>query len=145
EHIDEENSVGCYMNLVPLTLSCGESDQSTLVQQVQHRLLAAQAHTVPWPVLIDAVRPPAHGDGNALTNVVLALQNFPPAVADFPGLVCETRHIASGLGQHVLKLEFVVNGAGWSLRIDHAAAVVDAAAVGQLQQTLLAWLQQLSS
>ncbi len=141
---DEENSVGCYMNLLPIRLNLVEEETlHQLLMRVHEDLTQLQAHAAPWQSLVQSLRPPLLADGNAWTQVVLAWQNLPALAASFDGLGCQQQSLPSPFGQHVLKFEVTTANDGLSLQVDYAEAVLSAAVVEQLATDLLSRLQAL--
>jgi len=141
---EEENSIGCYMNLLPLpvTVVPDESPQP-LLRRVHDELTLVQAHAIPWQSLVQTLRPPPLADGNAWTEVVLALQNFPERSYSFAGLSCRYQRLASRYGQHLLKFEVTPTDAGLCVHVDYAEAVLSVAVVEQLVKHLISTLQAL--
>ncbi len=141
---EEEHSVGCYMNLLPIHLVLDPHETlHQLLLRVQQEATLAQAHAAPWQSLVQALRPPLLADGNAWTEVVLALQNFPARTGIFAGLSCEQQALPSPYGQHVLKFEVCVTAAGLQVQVDYAEAVLPAAVVEQLVTSMFSRLQAL--
>jgi hypothetical protein len=141
---EEENSIGCYMNLLPLpvTVEPGESPQ-LLLRRVHDELVLVQTRAIPWQSLVQALRPPPLDDGNAWTEVVLALQNFPVPSGSFIGLTGQYQPLASPYGQHLLKFEVTATAAGLCVQVDYAEAVLSAAVAEQLAMHLISTLQAL--
>lgn len=142
----EEHSIGCYMNLLPIRLALApdESLQQLLVR-VQQEAAQVHAHAAPWPALVQALRPPVLADGNAWTEVVLALQNFPAELDPFEGLQSQHQPLPSAYGQHVLKFEVTITPGGLKVQVDYAELVLPAVVVEQLVSTMLAYLLALAS
>ncbi len=141
---DEEASVGCYMNLLPVRITLLEDESiRQLMLRVQQELTQVQAHAVPWQSLVQTLRPPLLADGNAWSEVILALQNFPAPACSFAELACRTRPLASAYGQHVLKLEVTTVAAGLCVQVDYAEAVLSATLVESIATKVLGNLQML--
>lgn len=136
----EEDSVGCYMQLLPLPLDSDATQPlATQLMAMHDNVQAVLAHAIPLPELVGTLRPQPLADGNAWFNVVLALQNFPLADCDWSPLTASWRPLPTSHGQYLLKLEVTGN----TIAVEYAEAVVPLADVQQLLHTMDHVLQQL--
>ena len=129
--LQQEQSIGCYMQLLPLWLDAAtDCPLHALVQRNHATVQAVLAHALPLPDLVERLRPSALADGNAWFDVVLALQNFPLAACDWSPLAARCRIVPATHGQYALKLEI----AGDRISVEYAGALVDPALPGKLLQ-----------
>lgn len=139
-NVPEEQSVGCYMQLLPLVLDSDPAQPlparlAWLHDSVQQVL----AHAIPLPELVAALRPALLPDGNAWFDIVLALQNFPAPECDWSPLAASWRALPAAHGQYLLKIEVT----GGRIDVDYAAEVVPTMDVITLLHAMEAALQEL--
>lgn len=133
QNLQFEQSIGCYMQLLPLWLDAADDTPwPVLLQRNNAAVQDVLAHAVPLPQLVQQLRPKLLGDGNAWFDVVLALQNFPLPTCDWSPLTASWQSVPATHGQYTLKLEIT---AGY-IRIEYASALVDPALVKQLLLTM---------
>lgn len=138
--VQEEQSIGCYMQLLPLYLDTDSARPlSAQLDQVHEAVQAVLANALPLPELVRALRPTPMADGNAWFDVVLALQNFPATVGDWSPLTASCHALLPTHGQHLLKLEVT----GDTITAQYAEAIVPANDVRQLLQLMQQALQNL--
>ena len=133
QNLQYEQSIGCYMQLLPLWLEASEETPwPTLLQRNHAAVQEVLLHAVPLPKLVQQLRPALLEDGNAWFDVVLALQNFPLAKGDWSPLTAGCQSVPPTHGQYALKLEF----AAGQVCVEYASAVVDPAVLQHLLLTM---------
>jgi hypothetical protein len=138
--VQEEQSIGCYMQLLPLYFDTDSARPlSAQLDQVHEAVQAVLANALPLPELVRALRPTPMADGNAWFDVVLALQNFPATAGDWSPLTASCHALLPTHGQHLLKLEVT----GDTITAQYAEAIVPANDVRQLLQLMQQALQNL--
>lgn len=135
--VPEQDSIGCYMQVLPLRLRANAA-----IAQVHADLLAVQHHAEPWPLLVQSLRPACLPDGSAWTSVMLALHNFPRARPQFPSLQVSAVSIEPELGQQFLAFEVFPDKEGARLVLSHARELINNA---EAESLLLRWQAGLAS
>ncbi|MGE5830092.1 MAG: AMP-binding protein, partial [Micromonosporaceae bacterium] len=79
----DHDQLGYFVNPVPLRVRIpSDSSFRELAQQVRHRVLGALDHAVPFPRLVEAIRPPRDPGRPPLLQVLVVLQQPPAGRAD---------------------------------------------------------------
>jgi len=139
-NVAEEQSVGCYMQLLPLLLDADDSQPLPMQLAYLHESIQqVLSHAIPLPELVRALRPPVLADGNAWFDIVLALQNFPVAQCDWSPLAASWQVLPATHGQYLLKFEV----AGACINVEYAADVVPATDINTLVEWMEGALQKL--
>ncbi|AUS81136.1 hypothetical protein C1701_25470 [Actinoalloteichus sp. AHMU CJ021] len=108
ERSELEGVVGFFVNTLPLRTAVRETRTLTqLLGDVRETVLGAFAHqSVPFSRLIDELAPERDTSRTPLVQVVVILQNIPPADVELPGLRVESVPVPREAAQFDLTLEF---------------------------------------
>ncbi|MGP5708297.1 amino acid adenylation domain-containing protein [Brachybacterium alimentarium] len=143
-----DDLVGFFVNTVALRTSLsGDPTLTDLLERVRLANTEAYAHQdLPFDLVVEAVRPPRHVDRPPVIQVMLSLQNAPPARLDLPGVRV---HVPAPAASSGVKADLLIDvtpedGDDGGLRIvlGYDRALFDGATAARLRDSLDRVLEQ---
>ncbi len=124
-----DDLVGFFVNtLVLRTDTSGDPTFTELLARVRETDLAAYDHQdVPFERLVEELNPARSLSRHPLFQVMLVLQNTPPATADFPGLRAEHRVVDLDVAKFDLTFDLTETGDGLTGVLKYATDLFDRA------------------
>ncbi|AGC43405.1 non-ribosomal peptide synthetase [Myxococcus stipitatus DSM 14675] len=129
-----EALIGLFANTLPLRVSLeGDPTFSALLREVRRDTLTAYSHQeVPLEQLVEALQPARDLSHPPLFQVLLTLQNTPPAALTLPGLSLELLVVESGTSQFDLSLSLTETHEGLAAELNYNTDLFDDATAARL-------------
>ncbi|MFY2561289.1 amino acid adenylation domain-containing protein [Corallococcus terminator] len=142
-----EALIGLFANTLPLRVSLeGDPTFAALLRDVRRDTLAAYAHQeVPLEQLVEALQPARDLSHPPLFQVLLTLQNTPPAPLALPGLTLELMEVESGTSQFDLALSLAETEQGLVSELTYNSDLFDEATSARMATHFLCLLEQVAN
>ena len=131
---ETEKLIGFFVNTVPLRVNLsGQPAFRELLRRVRVAASGAYAHQdLPFPKLVEAMRPVRDASAGPIFQVMFAPQNAPRAEWSVPGLVVERVGIETDRALFDLTLYWEETASGLRGRLEYDTELFDAATIGRL-------------
>ncbi|WP_338868505.1 amino acid adenylation domain-containing protein [Myxococcus stipitatus] len=141
-----ESLIGLFANTLPLRVSLeGDPTFSALLREVRRDTLAAYTHQdVPLEQLVEALQPARDLSHPPLFQVLLTLQNTPPASLSLPGLSLELLEVESGTSQFDLSLSLTETNQGLAAELNYNTDLFDEATAARITDHFVCLLEQVA-
>jgi amino acid adenylation domain-containing protein len=139
---DLEQVIGTFANTLALTAALGGNPSFRQhLLRVRAATVAAYGHQeLPFDCLVEEMQPERHLAHHPLYQVMLNLQNLPPAALSLPGLAVGVLDVERGLAKLDLTLELVETGGGIAGYFEYSTDLFEAPTIVRLSGHLLTLL-----
>jgi amino acid adenylation domain-containing protein len=137
-----EAVVGTFANTLALTAAvAGDAAFRQLLLQVRAATVAAYGHQeLPFDCLVEELQPERHLAHHPLYQVMLNLQNLPPAALALPGLAVAGLDVERGLSKLDLTLELIETGREIAGYLEYSTDLFEAPTIARMSGHLLTLL-----
>ena len=137
-----EAVVGTFANTLALTAAVGGNPGfRQLLARVRAATVAAYGHQeLPFDCLVEAMQPERHLAHHPLYQVMLNLQNLPPAALSLSGLAVGALDVERGLSKLDLTLELIETGGEIAGYLEYATDLFEAPTIARMSGHLLTLL-----
>jgi amino acid adenylation domain-containing protein/non-ribosomal peptide synthase protein (TIGR01720 family) len=138
-----ETLVGCLVNTLALRVSLsGNPTFRGLLARVREVCLEGYAHQdLPFERLVETLRPKRHLSHTPLFQVMLALDNVPPAPLEIPGLSVTALPVGTGTAKYDLTLALAETTQGLRGSLEYSADLFDPPTISLLAEHFVALLE----
>jgi amino acid adenylation domain-containing protein len=132
--VSTERLIGFFVNALPLRLDLsGDPTVPQLLDRVKQAVLEALANQeLPFDLLVQAVRPPRDASHAPIFQIMIVLQNTPPAALDLPQIAACARFVHTRTAKYDLTLTLDPVSGGMDASLEFATDLFDSATARRL-------------
>ena len=144
---ESEKMMGFFVNTVPLRLNVsGQPGFREIVRRVREATRGAYAHQeLPFPKLVEALRPERDSSAAPIFQVMFAPQNAPQGRTEAPGLTVEPVEMETGRALYDLTVYWEETAGGLRGKLEYDTDLFDAATVARFAGHYLKLLEAVAS